>query len=192
MYSKILELLSTIIPMLSLVIGVFVSYIAKSKLDNKLTKEANNEINIEINKFKNLLNETDNDVLKLMYKNVAELREYYVINKQQARNSYSASLFMCFLGFILFSSGVAYSVYDPANNIIQYSTFGGVIIELIAGLFFWLYSKSIKQINLFHSSLQNTEKFLTAIQLVEKISEGKRDETYSNIINKIIERDIEK
>ncbi|MGV0847393.1 TRADD-N-associated membrane domain-containing protein [Empedobacter falsenii] len=127
-----------------------------------------------------------------MYKNVAELREYYVINKQQARNSYSASLFMCFLGFILFSSGVAYSVYDPSNNIIQYSTFGGVIIELIAGLFFWLYSKSIKQINLFHSSLQNTEKFLTAIQLVEKISEDKRDETYSNIINKIIERDIDK
>lgn len=192
MISKILELLDIILPMLSLVLGVIVSYIAKSKLDNKLTKEANNEIDIEINKFKNLLKETDNDVLKLMYKNVAELREYYVINKQQARNSYSASLFMCFLGFILFSSGVAYSVYDPSNNIIQYSTFGGVIIELIAGLFFWLYSKSIKQINLFHSSLQNTEKFLTAIQLVEKISEDKRDETYSNIINKIIERDIDK
>lgn len=192
MYSKILELLTTIIPMLALVLGVLVSYIAKNKLDNKLTTEANNEIDIELKKFKNLLNENDNDVLMLMYKNVAELREYYVINKQQARNSYSASLIMCFLGFILFSSGVAYSVYDPTNNIIQYSTFGGVIIELIAGLFFWLYSKSIKQINLFHSSLQNTEKFLTAIQLVEKISEGKRDEAYINIINKIIERDIDK
>jgi hypothetical protein len=124
-----------------------------------------------------------------MIKNVAELREYYVINKQQARNSFSAALIMSILGFALFAAGVVASIFYPSTNTMQYATIGGAIVEIVAGLFFWLYSKAITQINLFHTSLLKTEKFLTAIQLVEKISAESRDETYSFIISKIISQD---
>jgi hypothetical protein len=124
-----------------------------------------------------------------MIKNVAELREYYVINKQQARNSFSAALFISILGFLLFAGGVVVSYFYRIPNVIQYSTISGTIVEIIAGLFFWLYSKAITQINLFHSSLLKTEKFLTAIQLVDKISSENKDKMYTFIINKIISQD---
>ena len=62
----------------------------------------------------------------------------------------------------------------------------GAIVEMISGLFFRLYSKSLKQINIFHKSLQGTQEFLTAIQLVEKISESNRDSAYAYIIQEVI------
>ncbi|WP_291285388.1 hypothetical protein [Flavobacterium sp.] len=153
----------------------------------KIFKEEK-EIKEEVEKVYKTFEEKDNqDVLHLMIQNVAELREYYVINKQQARNSFSAALFISILGFLLFASGFVLSYTMPdKSDIIPYSTVGGSIIEIIAGLFFWLYSKAIRQINIFHTSLQSTEKFLTAIQLVDKVSIDKKDDIYREIISKII------
>jgi hypothetical protein len=179
-YSAILIML-----VLTVTMGA-ISFLLKSKLDIRKAEKENDEIKEEVSRVVSIIDTGDTDVLKLMIKNVAELREYYVINKQQARNSFSAALFISVLGFILFAAGVIISYYSTLPNIIQYSTIGGAVVEIIAGLFFWLYSKAITQINLFHTSLLKTEKFLTAIQLVDKISPENRDKTFSFIISKII------
>lgn len=166
--------------------------VLKAILDRKRAetedKEVKDDVEKIVAKFVTAKEESRNDVLSLMIKNVAELREYYVINKQQARNSFSAALFICILGFLIFTAGVIITYTDPTEDVIQYTTIAGSIVEIIAGLFFWLYSKAIKQINLFHSSLLGTQKFLTAIQLVENITDARRDEVYVYIIKKIIDR----
>lgn len=181
------EILSLTVTMIASLAGVLATYFLKSKIDTKHASEEEKEIDKEVGRIVKYIDESDKDVLSLMVKNVAELREYYVINKQQARNSFSAALFICILGFLLFGGGVLLSYVVPEKqNVIPYTTIGGAVVEIIAGLFFWLYSKAIKQINIFHTSLQSTEKFLTAIQLVDKISPEKRDESYKNIIEKII------
>ena len=167
--------------------GLIGTYLLKNRIDIKTAKQENIEIKEEVSRIVKIIDEGDKDVLNLMIKNVAELREYYVMNKQQARNSFSAALSISILGFLLFSTGLVMAyIYPERSNVIPYSTIGGAIIEIIAGLFFWLYSKAIKQINIFHTSLQSTEKFLTAIQLVEKISKEKQDDSYKIIIDKII------
>lgn len=180
-----MQILTTIIAGLATVIGGVAATFIKNKLDIKVAVKEDKEIKEEVNRVVNLL-ENEKDVLSLMIKNVSELREYYVMNKQQARNSFSAALFISILGFLLFSSGIIISYSTASNSAIQYTTIGGAIVEIIAGLFFWLYSKALTQINLFHTSLLKTEKFLTAIQLVERISENNRDQTYSFIIANII------
>jgi hypothetical protein len=163
------------------------TYFQNKFLNIKIHKEER-EIAEEVKKVYTSFDDSKDDVLALMIKNVAELREYYTINKQQARSSFSAALFISVLGFILFASGVILSYYNNSNlNVIPYSTVAGTVVEIIAGLFFWLYSKAITQINIFHSSLQNTEKFLTAIQLVDKISDDKKDDVYKEIISKILD-----
>lgn len=179
-----LDILYTI---LSTVFSASLLTIVQRIFERKKTILEEKEIKEEVNRVFVSFEEDKNDVLRLMIKNVAELREYYVINKQQARNSFSAALFISILGFFLFASGIILSYTSTANaNVIPYTTIGGAVVEIIAGLFFWLYSKAIKQINIFHTSLQSTEKFLTAIQLVDKVSEDKRDDTYKEIITKII------
>lgn len=181
------EIFNLTLTMIASLVGVIATYLLKNKVDAKKASEEEREIDREVGRVVKYIDESDKDVLSLMVKNVAELREYYVINKQQARNSFSAALFISVLGFLLFGSGVLLSYVVPEKqNVVPYSTIGGAVVEIIAGLFFWLYSKAIKQINIFHTSLQSTEKFLTAIQLVDKISPDQRDESYKNIIDKII------
>lgn len=179
--------LSTIISILGAIISVVSIISFKSLFDKKMIETEEKEVTDNVTKvISNIVSDEKDDVLTLMIKNVGELREYYVINKQQARNSFSAALFISILGFILFATGIIITYFFKTENAIQYTTIGGAVVEIIAGLFFWLYSKAIKQINIFHTSLQSTEKFLTAIQLVDKISFDKRDETYINIIEKIL------
>jgi len=182
------EIISIAITILSTAISaVFLNFFQR-QLGKKKAVSEDKEIEDEVKKVFISFNESKNDVLALMVKNVAELREYYVINKQQSRNAFSAALFISILGFLLFASGVIIAYIDKQqNNIIPYSTVSGTIVELIAGLFFWIYSKATKQINIFHTSLQKTEKFLTAIQLVDKVSSEKKDDIYKEIISKIID-----
>lgn len=187
-FSLISAIVTAIAATLSTVALTIYKYILDKRKSEKEDKEVSEDLQKVFSQIATFKKEEKNDdVLTLMIKNVGELREYYIINKQQARNSFSAALFISFLGFVLFAFGVIITYFYKTDNIIQYSTISGTIVEIIAGLFFWLYSKAINQINIFHSSLLNTEKFLTAIQLVEKISPNNRDRTYNFIIEKIID-----
>ncbi len=166
------DLIFTII---SSVFSAVILILTQRLFERKKATAEQKEIKEEVDKVIVSFQEDKGDVLNLMIKNVAELREYYVMNKQQARNSFSAALFISILGFFLFASGIIITYAIPEKgSVVPYSTISGVIVEIIARLFFWLYSKAIKQINIFHTSLQSTEKFLTAIQLVDKISTKKK------------------
>lgn len=98
----------------------------------------------------------------------------------------SSNVILQTIGFILFAAGVIVTYFAPdKKSVIAYSTLAGAIVEIISGLFFWLYSQTIKQINIFHNRLIETQQILTAIQTVNKISRAKRDEAYANIIDRL-------
>ncbi len=168
-----------------LAIGGLFGQLMLTKQNSKIENE---EIKIEIEKVSEEIKDENIDIIILMKRNIIEMREYYVINKQQARNAFSSAIFSCILGFIIFVLGIIVFYFIPNNNlsILNLTTLSGGIIEVVSGLFFWLYTKSLKQINLFHESLQETQKFLTAIQISEKISKENQDETYMYIIEQII------
>lgn len=56
------------------------------------------------------------------------------------------------------------------------------MVELIAGLSFWVYNKSIKQLSEYHKRLNSTEKYLTSIQIADKMSESSKEEMYKWLI----------
>ena len=120
-----------------------------------------------------------------MLKNVRELREYYIISKRQATNAFSASLIVCFLGFIVYITGIAVFVISGENALLL-TTISGTIVEVISGLFFWLYRHAIKQLNIYHQRLGTTEKYLTAIRLVDKMGQDKHDDMYKHIIECVL------
>ena len=66
------------------------------------------------------------------------------------------------------------------------TTISGTIVEVISGLFFWLYRHAIKQLNIYHQRLGTTEKYLTAIRLVDKIGQDKHDDMYKHIIECVL------
>jgi hypothetical protein len=143
----------------------------------------------EIDNTLKTLHEEPQDAISMVRRNVAELKGYYAITRQQASNAFTSALVACFLGFLIFAAGLLVIYLSPdKSSIIPYSTIAGVVVEVISGLFFWLYSRALKQINIFHKQLDESQQFLTAIQVTASISKEKRDEIYERIINNLIQK----
>lgn len=157
----------------------------KTSIDKKQHQQEAKEIQEDADKIIGDAFKSD-DVIDLMLKNVRELREYYIISKRQATNAFSASLIVCFLGFIVYIAGIAVFVISGEDALLL-TTISGTIVEVISGLFFWLYRHAIKQLNIYHQRLGTTEKYLTAIRLADKMGEDKHDNTYWHIICCILE-----
>lgn len=173
-----------IFSILSTVIGSTSFIFIKEFFDRKQSHQENKEIQEDAEKIIGDTFKSD-DVIDLMLKNVRELREYYIISKRQATNAFSASLIVCFLGFIVYIAGIAVFVISGENALLL-TTISGTIVEVISGLFFWLYRHAIKQLNIYHHRLGTTEKYLTAIRLVDKMGQDKHDDMYKHIIECVL------
>ena len=175
-----LEIASVIATLL----GAVISIVAKHSVDKADAKIESSQVERAIKDITIENNENDN-VLELMLKNVREQREYYVISKQQARKSFSAALFICFFGIFIYVLGIiSFMVFDKDISVI--SIIGGTVVEVIAGLFFWLYREATKQLSIYHQRLGSTEKYLTVIQIIKEMPEEKRVEAFQSLAMAIL------
>ena len=180
-----MEIISLLTGVLATAFSAVATLVLKQKSDKSLIIRDEMEIKKEVDASRLRLHEGAKDVVTLMINNVSELREYYVISKRQANRAFSSTLIICILGFIVFVAGIVVNVLST-QDVIVYTTISGCIIEVISGLFFWLYKSTNTQLNLYHERLGATEKYLTAMQLAEKMSPEKKDEIYRYIIEVIL------
>ena len=75
---------------------------------------------------------------------------------------------MSVIGAAVFCTGI---ISKDSTSICHYRR---KYIELISGLFFWIHNKSISQLNLYFERLSRSEKYLIAIQLVNRFYEDKQ------------------
>lgn len=66
------------------------------------------------------------------------------------------------------------------------SLISGSISELISGTVFWVHNKSALQLNHYYDALHENEKFLSAVNTADKLSDEKREEILMEIIYKQI------
>ncbi|HEY9632349.1 MAG TPA: hypothetical protein V6D14_03020 [Coleofasciculaceae cyanobacterium] len=144
------------------------------------------ELKEEIDNYLGLLQEYQGDVLALITRNLTLLREAYIICKQQVRNVFSTAIFVCCLGFIVFATGII--VFSSQGNIaiLVCSTSAGTVIEIVAALIFWIYSKSLEQLNTFHKTFYENQKLVSSIHLIDGVSETNKDALYAYIVQNII------
>ena len=68
------------------------------------------------------------------------------------------------------------------------TTSSGVVIEIIASIYFWLVNKTIKEVKENSIQLEHTKNQISAMELVEKISDEKtKDTVYVEMIKSLIE-----
>lgn len=162
------------------------SLFIKAKADSKINSDDLQAAKNAGDSSRLNLKESNRDVISLMINNVSELREYYVISKRQANRAFSSTLFVCVLGFLIFVVGIVAAAVT-GRELALYTTISGCVVEIISGLFFWLYRNTTAQLNIYHERLGRTEKYLTALQVTEKMSQGKQDEMYQFIIQSILD-----
>ena len=125
-------------------------------------------------------NKDDDDILGLMALNLREVKEFYTLTKKQAIRSFSLSVGMCILGFLLIMFATIISVLWKENQIALVTGIGGAIVEVIAGTALFVYKKSIEQLNFYYLSLHDNERFMSLINISSKTN--KKDELYSEIV----------
>lgn len=132
------------------------------------------------------------DILALMLKNNDEITEYFTISKRHAKSSYYFSVITCIAGLIMLGIAIYGAVFVNNIQLTIIGTAGGAITEVISGTVLWIHNKSALQLNYYYDALHENEKFLSAINIADKLNNDKRDEMYMEIIRRQIEPKVEK
>lgn len=178
-YNDILRMIAAIITGFGGLFAIINMIFKTIKNENKNIKQETEDI------VKDIQNQPDYDVFKLLYKNVRESTEYYIISKRQANKSFILAIVSCVLGVIVYICGFLIVAFWD-KNITLLTTISGTVVELIASLSFWMYSKSLKQLNEYHRRLSSTEKYLTAIQMADKLESPEKYNMYRWIIERVM------
>jgi protein-S-isoprenylcysteine O-methyltransferase Ste14 len=125
------------------------------------------------------------NIIDIIQLNLNQLDEYYTINKTQARNSFYTSLFLIFLGFFTITVAIVISLSNPSLNIgiPVISGISGVLLQFIGGANFFIYSKTLEQVNRFYNNLIKTQDTMLAIELCRQIDDEKKRR---NLIERVV------
>ena len=118
--------------------------------------------------------------------NLNRITEYYTINLAQAKSSYRWSITSIVFGTLI----IAYCIWSftsrESSNLTMpiISGIAGIIMEFIGGCYFFMYKKSLSQLNLYFKELLKIQDTMLAIELCEKLKESV--DIYPNSVNAII------
>ncbi|MEB9467815.1 hypothetical protein P4J10_14165 [Bacillus cereus] len=133
--------------------------------------------------------EVKNNVFNTIQLNLNQTTEYYTINKSQAKQSFRASIFAIVIGLTTLVVGIWFMFYKENITMATISAISSVLLEAIGGMYFYVYKKSLEQLNFFYDKLEKTQDTMVAIELTNNISDdAKKMELQEKVILNLIER----
>lgn len=136
--------------------------------------------------------ETNNDkkdVIRLMLKNNDEITEYFKLSKKQEKISYGVSIACAVIGVAMLGVAVMTVIFEKGAKETIITIIGGAVTEVVSGVVLWIHEKSASQLNRYYESLHENEKFLSAINLADKLKDKKKEKMYIEIIKAQIDKD---
>lgn len=128
------------------------------------------------------------DVIEHMLVNLEDIKQYYTWSHKQAQSSFWLAISACVAGFIfLVAATLAALLFNSGWESSAIPAIGGAITELIAATALLVYRHSLSQLNYYHEALHEDERFLSSINLVDKLSS---QESRDNAISKIIDSEL--
>lgn len=133
------------------------------------------------------------DIYDTIRLSLNKINEYYTINQSQAKSSFASSMLAIFSGLITLLSGVWLYYYGqyPSINITVLTSVSGVLLEFIGGAYFFVYKKSLEQVNFFFGQLIKVQDTMLAINLSKGMDDRtKAGEMTEKIITSLLERSL--
>ena len=90
------------------------------------------------------------------------IEAYYSTALSQSDRSFKWALIATGIGLILFVAAIVFLLLQSPSEVAIVSVIGGTIIEFIAGVNFYLYSKTSQQLSEFRAGLERTSHYLLA------------------------------
>ncbi len=148
------------------------------KLKNYLAPPKSQNENLE---FENI---SQVNALKLMRLNLDNINQYYLSNQKQAKTSFCWAIAFCITGFLFMIATITLFIILKLDWIMMFiSVIGGAIIEFISCTIFFIYKQTLSQLNYYHKTLHENERFLSCVNLTSIIDDQKmRDEVIKQLI----------
>jgi hypothetical protein len=122
------------------------------------------------------------------------IMQYYEDVQEQAKRSFNTAILISKIGFGVLIVTLVYAlVFDGAHRffpdrlaessftVTSIGVVSGALIEFIAAVAFWLYSRGAKQFGAFHICLERTHRYLLAYKMVEELGSTK-DQTLRDLV----------
>lgn len=111
----------------------------------------------------------------------------YRLVHTQADKSFWTTLAVSVGGFVLIGLGIYFGSQDTTKAAAYVGAICGSITEFIAGVFFYLYNKTITQLREYHKSLVSLQNVLLCLQLVQQVEDvKKRNDMLSKVIDSLL------
>jgi hypothetical protein len=137
----------------------------------------------------------DGKIGDIVAKHEQLILHYYQDVQEQARQSFTTARSVATVGFIVLIGTVVYALIfdgltrfkiapemtDGSVTVAGIGLVSGALIEFIAAIAFWLYSRGAKQFGAFHICLERTHRYLLAYKITEQMKE-RRDETLKDLV----------
>jgi hypothetical protein len=125
------------------------------------------------------------DVQQIATAQIHLLNEYHNVALGQSRKSFNWALVLAAVGFGFFLFAVAVLLFSESRDIAVASVVGGAIVEVVAGVVFYLYGKTSDQLAEFQSRLDRTQRFLLANSVCSAIAGEAGDRTRALLVRTI-------
>lgn len=130
------------------------------------------------------------NALGRMELNLSDIKEFYVWTKKQSKIAFALAIILIFFGIVTFSLIIIFSVFTQGIelSIAIMGTIGSCIIEFIGATALVIYRLTLSQLNHYHRSLHEDERFLSSVNLINNLSDSKqKDEMIKQVINSELE-----
>ncbi len=126
----------------------------------------------------------DSGVLSILKVNLKAMREYYSWSQRQARIICWVAVASCIIGVavIVAAATLGFLKLFTLDQTIL-TAVGGMITQVFAGTTLLVYRSSVKQLNYYHKSLHEDQRFLSSVDLLWRFSkESEQDKMLAAII----------
>lgn len=135
--------------------------------------------------LKRLAEAKSGDVKEIAASQIELLARFYDLSLSQASRSFRWALIASIAGLVFFLAALVFMAWSQDPGLATISVISGAMVQVIGGINFWLYSRTISQLTLFQSRLEVTQRFLLANSLCESLEGDLMNKTRAKLIGRL-------
>jgi hypothetical protein len=125
------------------------------------------------------------DVQRIAGSQLELLAGYHEIVLAQSRRSFFWALIGAGIGLLFFLAAVVFALLTSSTAGALIPLLSGAIVEVIAGIVFFLYGKAAIQLSSFHGRLETLQRYMLANSICESLDGEERTKARAALIQEI-------
>jgi flagellar motor component MotA len=141
---------------------------------------------LESSQIVNQISETDpKDIQQNAANQINLLTKYYENGLSQAKASFNWAITMAIVGFIGYITAIILFINNIDKTGALVSTIGASLTQFLAGSLFWIYQKTLTQLNNYNSQMNNIQNYLLANSFIESLEGNAKELARMDLIKRV-------